>query len=79
MPSEAPFKCPVCEHVGAEQMALLLHYGASHPEVVEQLSASNPSALDIDMSFVGRDGGSGGSGSDGESSSPAKDPLPPYR
>ena len=77
LPPEAPFKCPLCEHAGAEQMSLLLHYGVAHPEVVQQLRASHPpGSLDIDMSFLSRDGGSG---SECESSSPTKDPLPPYR
>ena len=48
LPPEAPFKCPLCEHVSDTQFNLLLHYGLCHPEVMQELMLRAPAELDLE-------------------------------
>ena len=52
LPPCEPFKCPKCELVAADRPGLLMHYGLSHAQVVQELLERDPSTLAIDMSFV---------------------------
>ncbi len=56
LPSEAPFKCPRCSSFIAPSLKdLILHYGVTHPDTVDDILNSDPQSLDLDMT-VGNDG-----------------------
>jgi hypothetical protein len=52
LPDREPFKCPNCEFVAPQRITLLLHFGAGHSSIVQEISELPTESLDIDMSFV---------------------------